>query len=318
MSDIKDLTARIDEAFSAVKDKAKRQQQGELQHYQERQKLFQEYEKVQKRIVEIAKPRLEAFAKRAGDRASVTPTVSESRRSAKFDFRSATAHIALTFSVAPDRDLKHAVVEYDLAIVPVLWRFDSHAEFSTPVAAVDEKGLTKWLDDRIVSFAELYIQIHEAEIYEKAEYVEDPIAKVKFPKFAAGATLEHGGQTHHFIDDNTKARIREAKGDCDFLSNQHSASRGTHESRCRWQRVCRFDGGLRAGNARRRPRDRAGRQERKPRGRGSGRHPARGPVRPPPRSARRGVRRPRGLPRGRAVRGGRSEARRNAASTSAP
>jgi hypothetical protein len=212
MSDVKDLEARIEGAFSAVKDKARRQQQEELKHFQDRQKLFQQYEKAQARIVEIAKPRLQAFAKRAGDRASVAPTVSESRRSAKFDFQSAKAHIVLTFSVAPDRDLKNAVVGYDLSIVPVLWRFDSHAEFSTPVAALDETGLTKWLDDRIVEFAELYILIHESEIVEKAEYVEDPIAKVKFPKFAAGATLEHGGQTHHFIDENTKREFAKQKG----------------------------------------------------------------------------------------------------------
>jgi len=212
VSDVKDLEARIEGAFSAVKDKAKKQQQEELKHFQERKKLFLEYEKAQARVVEIAKPRLEALAKRAGDRASVTPTISESRRSAKFDFRSPKAHITLSFSVAPDRELKNAVVVYDLNIVPVLWRFESHSEFSTPIAAVDVAGLTKWLDDRIIGFVELYVQIHESEIVEKAEYVEDPIAKVKFPKFAAGATLEHGGQTHFFIDDNTKREFAKQKG----------------------------------------------------------------------------------------------------------
>ena len=64
-----------------------------------------------------------------------------------------------------------------------------------PSRRSDEAGLIKWLDDRIVGFVELYIQIHEGEIFEKAEYVEDPIAKVKFPKFAAGASIEYGGQT---------------------------------------------------------------------------------------------------------------------------
>ena len=72
--------------------------------------------------------------------------------------------------------------------------------------------MTKWLDDRIVGFVELYIQIHEGEIFEKAEYVEDPVAKVKFPKFAAGATLEHGGQTYFFIDETTKAEFARQKG----------------------------------------------------------------------------------------------------------
>ncbi len=72
--------------------------------------------------------------------------------------------------------------------------------------------MTKWLDDRIVGFAELYILIHESEIFDKAEYVEDPIAKVSFPRFAAGATLEHGGQSYFFIDDSTKAEFVKQKG----------------------------------------------------------------------------------------------------------
>src|SRR5262245_11269305 len=116
MSDVNELVARIESAFSAVKDKAMERQQQELKHYQERQKLFKEYEKTQAKVVDVAKPRLEALAKRAGDRASVTPTVSETRRSARFEFRDQKAHMTLIFSVAPDRELKNAVVEYDLKI----------------------------------------------------------------------------------------------------------------------------------------------------------------------------------------------------------
>ena len=82
----------------------------------------------------------------------------------------------------------------------------------TPITAPDLTGLAKWLDDRIIGFVELYIQIHEEELYEKAEFVEDPIAKVQFPKFAAGATLDHAGQTYFFIDDTTKAEFARQKG----------------------------------------------------------------------------------------------------------
>ena len=80
------------------------------------------------------------------------------------------------------------------------------------MASPDTAALAKWLDDRIVGFVELYIQIHEGELYDKAEYVEDPVAKVKFPKFAAGATLEQGGQTYFFIDETTKAQFAKQKG----------------------------------------------------------------------------------------------------------
>ncbi|VTR97119.1 YHS/TRASH domain protein OS=Geobacter bemidjiensis (strain Bem / ATCC BAA-1014 / DSM 16622) GN=Gbem_2144 PE=4 SV=1 [Gemmata massiliana] len=212
MSDINELEARIEGTFTAVKDKLKAQQQRELQNYLDRQKLFHEYEKVQTQVVEIAKPRLQALARRSGNRVSVTPLVTETRRAARFDFKSAKAYITLTVSVAPDQEIKNAVVEFDLRIVPVLWKFDRHADFNVPIAAPDFPALTKWLDDRIVAFVELYVQMHESEIYDKAEFVEDPVAKVSFPKFAAGASLEVGGQTHFFIDDTTRATFAQQNG----------------------------------------------------------------------------------------------------------
>ena len=67
MSDVNDLVARIDGAFAAVKDKIKQEQQQQLQAHQERQALLKEYEKLQARIVETARPRLDALAKRAGE-----------------------------------------------------------------------------------------------------------------------------------------------------------------------------------------------------------------------------------------------------------
>jgi len=212
MSDVNELAKRIEGAFSAVKDKAQQQMQERLGEFQQRQGLLKEYEKAQANIVEIAKPRLEVLAKRAGDRAKVTPSVAQTRRAATFEFKSSKALMVLTFSVSPDREVKNAVVESDLKVVPVLWKFDSHSEFSTSIAKVDADGLTKWLDDRILSFINLYIQIHESEIVDKAEMVEDPVAKISFPKFAAGATLEQGGKTHYFIDENSKAEFAKQKG----------------------------------------------------------------------------------------------------------
>ena len=211
MSDVNELMTRIDGAFAAIKDKAKQQQQQVLQEHQERQKLLKDYETAQAKIVEIAKPRLEALAKRAGERAKVTPSVSQTRRTAIFEFKSAKAFITLTFSVVPDQLVKNAIVESELKVVPVLWKFETHSEYRTPIAAVDTAGLTKWLDDRILAFVELYIQIHESEVYDKAEMVEDPVAKVKFPKFAAAATLEQGGQTYYFIDEKSKADFAKQK-----------------------------------------------------------------------------------------------------------
>jgi YHS domain-containing protein len=212
MTDVSELARRIDAAISAVEDKAQQQMRARLQEFQTRQGQITEYEKAQTRIVEIAKPRLEALAKRAGERAKITPAVSQTRRAATFEFKSSKAKMDLTFAVAPDQDLKRAVVECDLKVVPVLWKFDSHSEFGTPIDKVDADGLTRWLDDRILSFVDLFIQVHEGEIFDKAEMVEDPVEKISFPKFAAGATLEHEGKMYFFIDERTKAEFARQKG----------------------------------------------------------------------------------------------------------
>jgi YHS domain-containing protein len=211
MSDVNELIARIDGALSAVKDKASKQQQERLMDFQERQRLLKEYETAQTKVVEAVKPRLQALATRAGERVKVTPSVTQTRRAATFEFKSSKALILLTVSVMPDQKVQNLVVECDLKVVPVLWKFDAHSEFSTPIKTPDMAGLVKWIDDRIVAFVGLFIEIHEGDLFDKAEMVEDPIAKVSFPKFAAGATLEQGGKTYYFIDESSKTEFAKTK-----------------------------------------------------------------------------------------------------------
>lgn len=42
--------------------------------------------------------------------------------------------------------------------------------------------------------------------------VEDPAAHVRFPKFAAGATLESNGKTTYFIGEETRREFEKQKG----------------------------------------------------------------------------------------------------------
>ena len=212
MSNSNDLAARIDGVITATKDKMKSTQQELLQEYVERQQRLERYSAALPRLLEVAKPRLELLAKRFGERVEVTPEVSGTSRSARFAVKSPLARINMTVSAFPDRDAKNVAVEYNLQILPVLMQFESHAEFSTPIENPDLDGLQKWLDDRLVGFVETFMRLHENEYYMKDQYVEDPVVKVRFPKFAAGATLEQGGQTYYFVDDRTKAEFARQKG----------------------------------------------------------------------------------------------------------
>src|SRR5262249_54445234 len=195
MKDINELTSRIDSAISAAREKVRKEQQDLLQDHPTRQKRLEKYEQVQTRVREVARPRLKALAEKFGDRVKVSPSVTQSSGSVKFDFQARVARVDLTFAVAPDLDVRNAVVSYNLNIIPILMKFDSHSEFTSPIDDFDADGLANWLDERIIGFVDTFIRLYENEYYSRSEYVTDPVANVRFPKFAAGATLEHNGQT---------------------------------------------------------------------------------------------------------------------------
>jgi YHS domain-containing protein len=69
--------------------------------------------------------------------------------------------------------------------------------------AVDEAAAGRLVDDRIVDFVRAHLSMGEDEIYTRYHVVEDPVAHVRFPDFAAGATLEWQGKMYYFLGEET-------------------------------------------------------------------------------------------------------------------
>jgi hypothetical protein len=198
------LIERIDATIAAAREKARLQQKELPQDGSEHQKRIQRFEQVREEIRALARPRIEALARQFGDQVQITPKVTQSRSAVTFDFKAPGGYITLSFSVVPDEEVKNAVIEYNLEVVPVRTMYDSHAEFRAPIDGFNPAALESWVDDWIVRFVEHYMQMHEIDAGGHADHVEDPVVKVRFPKFAAGATLEHEGRTYYFIDDRTR------------------------------------------------------------------------------------------------------------------
>jgi YHS domain-containing protein len=212
MLDIENLVARIDAEFSTVEEKYKKSLVENLQAYQERQKRMQILGKVFEQLREVWKPRLDVLSKKFGDRVQVTPRLIPSTREAMFEFQSKRARIRLKFSATTDRDVTKVILSYDLDIIPVFMRFDAHSEMEFPLDAVDPEVVARWIDDRIVSFVKTYLSLQENDQYLKDEMVEDPVAGIRFPKFAAGTSLEWKGKTYFFIGEETRREFEKKQG----------------------------------------------------------------------------------------------------------
>jgi YHS domain-containing protein len=212
MSDVSKLLERIDGTITTAREKVQEHNRTLAQDYAERQKRLQAFEQTRDQVRQIAKPRLEALVRRFGSQVEVTPKLSQTRAAAALDFQSSAAFITLTFSVVPDQEIRNIVVEYDLDVTPVLTAFESHAEFRAPIGGLDAAALEAWLDEWIVKFVVFYVHLHESEAFARADHVEDPMAHVKFPKFAAAATLEHEGKTYYFVSRQTRDDFARGRG----------------------------------------------------------------------------------------------------------
>jgi YHS domain-containing protein len=209
-SDVQNLLSRIDEEFARSKKKIEQLRKEKVEEHQGRQSRLQLFEKACERLKGVWGPRLQALSKAFGERVKVEPHADTGRRQANFAFVSNLARINLTFTATTDAEVRNLVLEYNLQILPVLMTYPDRARLEQPLDRIDEKAIGEWIDERIVEFVKTYLSVHDNEFYLKAHMVEDPVAHVRFPEFAAASTLERGGKTLYFIANETREEF-EAK-----------------------------------------------------------------------------------------------------------
>lgn len=212
MPDISSLASRIDAEFSAVEGKVKKFQTEQVEEHRQRQMRLEQLEKVFDQMREVWKPQLEFLVKKFGDQVQTKPRIAASTREVTFNFQSRLARVRLKFSACTDREIQKVILSYDLEIIPVLMRFNPHAEVEFPLNAVDLDVAAKWIEDRIVEFVQTYFAMGENEIYLKDQMVEDPIAHVSFPKLAAATTLEWQGKKFYFVGEETRREFEKQQG----------------------------------------------------------------------------------------------------------
>ena len=120
--------------------------------------------------------------------------------------------VKLGFKLTHDSDVRLILLDYNLEIIPVFFRFNPHARMEMPLESYDEAAVEKWLDDRIVEFANAYLELHSTKQYQERVMVSDTEAGISFPKYFAASTLDHDGQTYYFISEETRREFAKRHG----------------------------------------------------------------------------------------------------------
>ncbi len=213
MTDVSTLIHRIDEELAAEVKAEKKAWAEVVRANRERGPRLQRYETVAKHLIELLKPRLAAFIERFKAVVKAEPIVREHTRAMNLTFAATVAKVTLLFEVFPDPDVNHVRLECTQEIIPVLVRYDKHSVLEFSLDAVQDDAVVQWFDERIVAFVKAYIGLvrQDAELKEhlKDQLVEDPVAKIRFPKYLASSTLERNGKTYYFVDQDTRREFEQ-------------------------------------------------------------------------------------------------------------
>jgi hypothetical protein len=151
-----DLSSRLDAVVEEARGRVKAFQAEAEATRQQIQERFQKFLPIAERIVTIAREKLERLRERL--QFDVIPSRVQTERfysrSVTLDVKSELAGvIGLGFRLTHDSDARLVLLDSNLEIIPVFFRFHPHAQMEMPVEAYDEAAVEKWLDDRIVEFA---------------------------------------------------------------------------------------------------------------------------------------------------------------------
>jgi YHS domain-containing protein len=208
MRDLDTLIRQIDQELETEVMREKAAWEEVARSNRERGPRLKRYEAVAKHLIDLLKPRLAAFLDRFKDVVKAEPVVREHTRAMNLTFAATVAKVTLVFEVFPDRDVNHIRLECTQEIIPVLFRYDKQSMLEFPLDAVQDDAVVQWFDERIVAFVKAYLAIvrQDAALREhlKDYFVEDPVAKIRFPKYLAASTLERDGRTYYFVDEDTR------------------------------------------------------------------------------------------------------------------
>jgi YHS domain-containing protein len=208
MTDVNTLIRRIDQEVETEVQREKAAWAELARANRERGPRLQRYEAVAQHVIELLKPRLDAFIERFKDVVKAEPVVREHTRAMNLTFAATVAKVTLLFEVFPDQDVRNVRLECTQEIIPVVVRYDKQSVLEFPLDAVQDDAVVQWFDERIVAFVKAYLALVRQDVvlreHLKDHLVEDPVAKIHFPKYLASSTLERDGRTYYFMDEDSR------------------------------------------------------------------------------------------------------------------
>lgn len=215
MSTSQSLQARIQEKMKAADeqiDEHRREFAREMEQREQHQRQFLEL--TARLVPDVVEPRLASIAEIFPD-ATLESSKGATGRQWVWTFPHTErfpASVQLRIAVQHADREGNLLLHYSLEILPIFFQFERHHQLALPLNAIEDDAVAGWIEDRILEFVDVYLQVGQTEQYQREVLVADPVCGMQITPRLAVRQEEFGGKAYYFCSEPCAQQFREDPG----------------------------------------------------------------------------------------------------------
>ena len=212
MNETSSLEQQIREKLAVVEAKRRDRQAALMGEMEQRQQRVEQFNTTARRWMEtVIVPHMERLAT-CFENAKLRPSDANRpfRCLCAFDHTAQfPATTTLELAVFPDLSLEGGVVAYAVEILPILFQFEKKDQLAVPLDDGSDGAVADWVERKLLAFVDAYLQLPEAEHYQRDNLVIDPVCGMQINKQFAAASEKLGGETFYFCVEDCRRKFLE-------------------------------------------------------------------------------------------------------------
>lgn len=160
-------------------------------------------------IQSVIQPRLEVLAARFPNASPVTDKA-EGHCCYWFGFcERFPSSTKVTFSIEHDVRFEKVAVCYHVSMVPLFIRHNEHDKLTLPLEEIDNQSVANWVEERLIEFIDVYLQIDRGSGDFADEVTLDPVCGMRIGRSSAAASDSHRGHPYFFCSKDCHQKFTE-------------------------------------------------------------------------------------------------------------
>lgn len=108
------------------------------------------------------------------------------------------ATVTLSLVIEPGENYAKVKICQIMGILPEFIDYERHGDLQVLLGKSSDDEVGNWVEERLLRFLDVYLQLKTHPIYQKGNLVSDPVCGMTFPRAEAAGSIKHGSREIYF------------------------------------------------------------------------------------------------------------------------